>query len=47
MFGDPSYGARVEAMSTVVVSLLAVVVLALVHLFAGSMRLLEGTPRSV
>ena len=31
----------------IVVSLLAVVVLALVHLFAGSRRLLEGTPRSV
>ena len=29
------------------VSLLAVVVLAIVHLLAGSMRFLEGTPRSV
>ncbi len=37
-----------EAMNTViVVSLLAVVVLAVVHLFAGSMRFLAGTPRSV
>jgi hypothetical protein len=33
--------------TTIVVSLLPVVVLALVHLFAGSMRFLEGTSRSV
>lgn len=37
-----------QAMSSVIViSLLAMVGLALVHLFAGSMRFLEGAPRSV
>jgi hypothetical protein len=48
LFRDLAYGAPVEAMNTtIVVSLLPVVVLALVHLFAGSMRFLEGTSRSV
>jgi hypothetical protein len=48
LFRDLSYGACEEAMNTLIfVSLLAVVVLAMVHLLSGSMRFLEGTPRSV
>src|ERR671916_509735 len=48
LFRDLSYGAREEAMNTLIfVSLLAVVVLAIVHLLAGSMRFLESTPRSI
>jgi zinc transporter ZupT len=48
LFRDLTYGAREETMNTLIfVSLLAVVVLAIVHLLAGSMRFLEGTPRSV
>jgi zinc transporter ZupT len=48
LFRDLSYGACEKAMNTLIfVSLLAVVVLAMVHLLSGSMRFLEGTPRSV